>query len=396
MVVLFAFATIAWWNARQPQYPAAPAWAFARTPQAFRLIDPDEDKAPEARLARATERPARQFDTFAHWVLDVESGVHWVSPAKYEVLDSIMQSARRRIAYDPAIRNPRDERRQAMHILRTIDQTLTEHNVVYPPGDYDTTELRLGLSPQRFDRGMLDRVLRVALNARRRQHAKANANEPFYVLDCDTCSFVYLGIAEACGFGNRLHLVDLPDHMFVRWVFSDGSHVNWDTNDASVVDDREYAADYELSRKLRRGRVYLSSLTRAEAMGHVYFLRAGTYENQGEIRKAIADMKRVRELVPQSTQAKSDLAWLYATSGDASAAELREALELASVAADMEPRCGDFWDTLAMVHAASGDFNKAVHCADKAVQFALNGEDRAEFRARRRDFARGRLPAVGE
>jgi tetratricopeptide (TPR) repeat protein len=184
--------------------------------------------------------------------------------------------------------------------------------------------------------------------------------------------------------------------MFVRWEFSDGSHVNWDTNDATVVDDREYAADYELSRTLRRRRVYLSSLTRAEAMGHVYFLRAGTYENLGEIRKAIADMKRVRELVPQSTQAKSDLAWLYATSGDASAAELREALELATVAADMEPKCGDFWDTLAMVHAANGEFKEAVHCADKAVQFALTSEDRAEFRARRRDFAKGRMPVVGE
>jgi tetratricopeptide (TPR) repeat protein len=367
----------------------------AQGAEPFKLIDPDEGKAPEARLAGGVvERQPRKFDTFAHWVLDVESEADWVSPAKYAVLDSIIQTVKGRIDYDPSIRDPRPERRQAIRILREIDRASIEHNVVYPPGEYDTTELRLGLSPQKFDRETLRRVLRVQLNARRADQARANADKPFYVLDCDTCSFVYLGIAEGCGFGDRLHLVDLPDHMFVRWEFSDGTHLNWDTNDASVVEDREYASEYDLTKRLRRGRVYLASMTRDEAKGHIYFLRAGTYENRGEMDKSIADMEKVLELIPQSTQAKSDLAWLYATAKDVSAQKRGAALKLASAAVELEPRCGDFWDTLAVVHAANGDFRKALQCADKAVLFALTWEDRAEYRARRRDFERGRMPPL--
>ena len=56
--------------------------------------------------------------------------------------------------------------------------------------------------------------------------------------------------------GANLRLVDLPDHMFVRWEFADGTHMNWDTNDAEVVPDQEYAADYDLGKRLRKQRVY--------------------------------------------------------------------------------------------------------------------------------------------
>jgi hypothetical protein len=392
---LVAFATLSWWNASQPRYSPIAGYAYAKSPApSFELIDPDQGTAPEARLAGgAVAHPARRFETFAHWVLDVESEADWVSPAKYELLDSLIESVRGRIDYDSTLKNPRPERRQAIGILRAIDAVLTEHGVVYPPGDYDTTSLRLGLSPQTFDRATLERVLRVPLNARRREYARANPRGPFYVLDCDTASLVYLGIAEGCGFGDRLHLVDLPDHMFVRWEFSDGSHLNWDTNDASVVEDREYSSDYELTKTLRRRRVYLASLTRDEAKGHVYFLRAGTYENRGELDKSIADMEKVLQLMPQSTQARSDLAWLYATGKDVPADKRQDSVKLARAAVDLEPRCGDFWDTLAVAHAANGDFKEAVRCADKAVLFAHSWEDRSEYRARRRDFEKGKMPS---
>jgi tetratricopeptide (TPR) repeat protein len=400
LLALLAFATVAWWNANQPRYSPIAGYAFARAPaESFELIDPDEGKAPqtEAQLAGGPlAHPARRFDTFAHWVLDVESQATWVSPAKYDLLDSMIESVKSRIAYDPAPGNPRQERRQALHLLRTIDAVLTEHGVVYPPGDYDTTSLRLGLSPQHFDRATLDRLLRVPLNARRRDHARANPRGPFHVLDCDTASLVYLGIADGCGFGDHLHLVDLPDHMFVRWEFSDGSHLNWDTNDASIVEDREYSADYELSKNLRRRRVYLSSMTRDEAKGHVYFLRAGAYENRGDLASSIADMEKVLQLIPQSTQAKSDLAWLYATTRDVSPDKRRRAIQLAQAAIDLEPKCGDFWDTLAVAHAATGDFKQAVHCADKAVLYAPSSEDRSEYRSRRRAFEKGKMPSFEE
>ena len=392
-VCVWAAVLIVWRVApNQPQFIGT---AAAKAPRSFELIDPDQRRPSEAQLAGARiDRPAREFDTFAHWVLDVESEANPVSAAKYAVLDSIIKSVKRRITYDSSIKDPALERRQATKILREIDAALTEHNVVYPPGEYDTTELRLGLSPQKFDRETLRDVLRVRLNVRRYEKVRANADRPFYVLDCDTCSFVYLGIADACGFGDRLHLVDLPDHMFVRWVFSDGTHLNWDTNDATTIADREYAADYEFTKRLRRSRVYLASMNRDEAKGHIYFLRAGTYENRGELEKAIADMERVVGLIPQSTQGKSDLAWLYATTKGVSELKRHEALKLAAAAVELEPKCGDFWDTLAVAHAANGDFKRALTAADKAVLYAASWEDRAEYRARRRDFEKRRMPEL--
>jgi hypothetical protein len=389
------------WNTAS-HHPQLTTPAFAKAPDSFKLIDPDEAKSSETKtsepqLAGAAIPPAaRKYDTFAHWVLDLESQATPVSHAKYAVLDSIIDAVKQGIDYDPSITDPAAERRQAVRILREIDRALIEHNVVYPPGEYDTTELRLGLSPQTFDRDTIRQLQRTHLNARRFKNTRPDPARPFYVLDCDTCSFVYIGIADACGFGDRLHLVDLPDHMFVRWEFSDGSHLNWDTNDASVVEDKEYAKDYDLTKRLRRGRVYLASMTRQEAKGHVYYLRAGTYENRGDIANSIADMEKVVELIPQSTQAKSDLAWLYATAEGVSPEKRQQALKLAQAALDLEPRCGDFWDTLAVAHAANGDFKKALSASDKAVLYALTWEARAEYRARRRDFEKRRIPNIDQ
>ena len=388
---LWIAAVISWNTSRH--HPQLTTPALARAPDSFKLIDPDESNPNDPQLAGAALSPAaRKYNTFAHEVLDLESQATPVSAAKYAVLDSIIDSVKERIDFDRDIEDPAAQRRQAIRILGEIDRALIEHNVVYPPGQYDTTELRLGLSPQTFDRETLRQLQRTHLNARRFKTARPDLAKPFYVLDCDTCSFVYVGIADACGFGDRLHLVDLPDHMFVRWEFSDGSHLNWDTNDATVVEDKEYAKDYDLTKRLRRGRVYLASMTRDEARGHVYYLRAGTYENRGEIENSIADMEKVVELIPQSTQAKSDLAWLYATASDVSPEKRQQALKLAQTALDLEPRCGDFWDTLAVAHAANGDFKKALSASDKAVLYALTWADRAEYRARRRDFENRRMP----
>ena len=82
---------------------------------------------------------------------------------------------------------------------------LTDHNVLYPPGDYDVTSLRAGLTPQHYDKAELDRIFQIHLNKRRREHAQAHAAEAFYILDCDISSMVYVGIGEALGLD--LHLV---------------------------------------------------------------------------------------------------------------------------------------------------------------------------------------------
>lgn len=357
----------------------------------FRIVDPEGDRAPEAGFARA----AGKYETFAHRVLHLDAEEGPVPADRYALLDSMIDDVKRRVSYDASVVDPKLRRRQAERVLRAIDEVFTERNFLYPPEDYDVVSLRSALAPQRYTEAELERILRVGVNHRRASHARAHAGEAFYIIDCDISSFIYVGIAEALGVKD-LHLVDLPDHMFVRWEVGDGSHVNWDTNDAEVVSDKEYASDYRLGKRLRKGRVYLASMTGREAEGFVLFLRATRFEERGEDARAMADLERARELYPQSTQVKSELAWVYATAAGVPAERRREAVGLAKAAVELEPECGDFWDSLAAAQGANGDFDSAVTCARRAEKFAEDGEQRAEFRAHRKLLERGRVPGVGE
>src|SRR5258706_2690626 len=352
----------------------------------FRIVDPDGDARPDA----AAKPPARKYDTFAHRVLDIDSGETAVSPAKYALLDALIDDAKQRITYDPAVQDPRERAEQAERILRQIDQILTDHNFLYPPGGYDVTSLRASLAPQRYDQAALERILRVGVNKPRIDPARPPPDEPFYITDCDISSFLFIGIGDALGID--LHLVDLPDHMFVRWELSGGAHVNWDTNDGAVISDKEYAADYAMGKRLRKRRVYLSSMTDREAEGFAYFLRGQRLEDRGQAAKAIADLEKARKLYPQSTQARSELAWLYATAAGVDEAQRKESLSLAKSALDLEPQCASFWDSSAAAHAANGDFNRAAKEARKAEYLADTPEDRAQFKGHRKAFERGEIP----
>jgi hypothetical protein len=389
LVGLFAV-TLCLWFARPAEESPFLAWVAAAVDRDdFRIVDPDEDR----KLDAAAPKAARKYDTFAHRVLDIDAGEAPVSAEKYALLDGLIDDLKGRVTYDATVKDPKAQRKQALRVLRAIDDVLTARNFLYPPGDFDVVSLRSALAPQTLDGRVLERVLRVGENQRRREHAREQGDGPFYVIDCDTSSFVYIGLAEALGV--ELKLVDLPDHMFVRWELADGSHVNWDTNGAEAITDREYAEDYGLGKRLRKKRVYLASMTRAEAEGFAYFLRGSRWEERGEDARAIADLEKARTLYPQCTMLKSDLAWLYATAAGVDAARRKQALGLAQEAVALEPDNGDFWDTLAAAHAADGDFDRAVRHAEKAERLAESPDDRAEFRAHRKAYEKGRMPATG-
>jgi tetratricopeptide (TPR) repeat protein len=353
----------------------------------FKVVDPDEQRPVDP----AAPKAPRKYDTFAHHALDIDAGEAPVSPAKYALLDAIIDDVKARVTYDAGLDDARDRRRHAEHVLKTIDEVLTEHNVLYPPGDCDVVSLRSGLAPQRLDDATLKAALRVGVNARRREHALRHKDEPFHILDCDTGGILYVGVAQALGF-DGLHLVDLPDHMFVRWDLGDGKHLNWDTNEAVEVSDRDFVKDYGLGKRLRKQRVYLSSMTAREAEGFVYFLRAARFQERDEDTKAIADLEKARELYPQATQVWGDLAWLYATAANVDAVHRKEALDLARAALKLEPKFADFHDSLAAAYAANGDFKKAVAASLKAEQYAETPDERDEFRAHRKCFERGVMP----
>jgi hypothetical protein len=371
-------------------YLSAPQARADDAKTAFRIVDPDEDRI--ATTTAAAPKAPRKYDTFAHRVLDIDSGEAPISPQKYALLDQIIDDAKARITYDPGVRDPRERIEQAQRILRQIDDVLSDHNFLYPPAGYDVTSLRAALAPQRYDKTQLERILRVGFNQRRLDHARAHADQSFYIIDCDISSFLFVAIGDALGID--LHLVDLPDHMFVRWEMSDGAHVNWDTTQGAVISDKEYASDYSMKKRLRKSRVYLSSMTEREAEGFAYFLRGQRFEDRNQPARAIADMENAHQLYPQSTQATSELAWLYATTTGVDESKRKASLKLAQSALELEPQCANFWDASAAAHAANGDFPRAAKEARKAENLADNPEDRSLFKDHRNAFKAGEMPVT--
>lgn len=348
---------------------AATLSAKATTPAQFDHKDPDEKQPPTAFT--------QKYNTLAHRALDLEADEANVSAAKYRLLDDLIDAVKQRVTYDPALRG-KPERKQAVRILKAIDEVFGEHNVLFPPGDYDVESMRLALSPQKLDRQTLDRMLRIGINTRRRERALKDPSADFLVMDCDITSILAVSIAQGMGI-DRLHLVDLPDHMFVRWELHDGSHVSWDTNDARVVSDKDVAEEHEIARRLRNQRVYLASMSEREAMGFLHFLRAGRFETGGDFTKATADLEKALELYPQSTQIKADLAWRYAVAPDSTPQQRNKAMELAKAALEVEKTDGNFWAALAAAEAALGQFDKATQHIERAQELAKGPQERGDL-----------------
>lgn len=415
----------AWWIGRREEQRVGDGGGdHAALEQAggFRVVDPDEGKPPARDSAGKFLRQPRRFDTFAHWLLDLEAEVDFISADRYARLDAIISDALLRIrtvdatiTTSPATRatdQSRErrghvnspERQRAEAILKAIDQVLTGHRVLYPRGEHDVTSLRLGLCPQQFDADTLARLLRLSFNARRGFSATATqsgapmpsrhtADQSWLVMDCDVTSILYLSIGQAAGF--ELRLVELPDHVFVRWMLPDGSYLNWDTNLGTSADDGEYVVEYELTDRPRRERIYLASLSLEESRGYGYWMRSQRRRARKQLVEALADLHEAKGRYPQSLAIKADLAWLYATmEGDAATAAHRHklALELASLVTELEPACGTFWDSLAAAQAAEGDFVAARASIDRAIARADTPRHREEYRShRQRLLARQRL-----
>lgn len=92
---------------------------------------------------------------------------------------------------------------------------------------------------------------------------------------------------------------------------------------------------------------------------------------QGSVKEAIVQYKTASELAPDDPHSRNNIAWLLATSADASIRDGAKAVDLALQAAALsggkEPR---FLRTLAAAYAESGRFFKALAVAQQAVTIA--------------------------
>ncbi len=162
-------------------------------------------------------------------------------------------------------------------------------------------------------------------------------------IDCDNYSTLYVAIAEAL----RLPIIPVyaPNHSFVRFVFRDGTYLNWEPLKATPLPDAYYIQQLLISGESIKKGVYMKGLNRKEFFGVQYnsigsHLMAGkkygeavpyftmaiglnplfspAYHNRGtayyaqkQTRKALEDLVKANELDPLRASTHNTLGDIY-------------------------------------------------------------------------------------
>ena len=83
-------------------------------------------------------------------------------------------------------------------------------------------------------------------------------------LDCDNLSLIYISIALRLDL--PIYPVYAPKHVFIRWLFEDGSYYNWDPRGKAHHPDSYYIQIFDISETAINKGVYLSNVSLNRAL----------------------------------------------------------------------------------------------------------------------------------
>jgi Flp pilus assembly protein TadD/mono/diheme cytochrome c family protein len=148
---------------------------------------------------------------------------------------------------------------------------------------------------------------------------------------------------------------------------------------AAIAHGPRYAPAHNNLGSLRRARGDLRGAAAAlenavrldPAYAEAHYNLGLVFQESGDRAAATRHLRRAIELQPQQPQGYNALAWLLATSPDRTPASAAEAVTLAQRAATLtQGKDASTLDTLAAAYAASGDLDRAVAAAERALQVA--------------------------
>jgi len=143
----------------------------------------------------------------------------------------------------------------------------------------------------------------------------------------------------------------------------------------------EREADYNLGTALlSKGRIDEAIAHYRRAMERPGLYTADAHGNlglalqaKGQTRQAIAQYEKALEMKPNSVSAKTNLAWVFATSSDSSLRNGAKAIQLAEQANQLSGDSNPIvLNTLAAAYAESGRFSPALATAQRALDLATN------------------------
>ena len=305
-------------------------------------------------LAETNNDYEPKYWTSAHKIMEIESEVDQMT-ANYQLLDLIIDDVRKNIKIEP-----RYSKKQAQEVLQTINKVLIEKNFIYNHSDL----LCGALEPHKLDGKTLNSLNKKfgKYNPAAFKRALSHLGENFYFSDCATTSFIYIGIGDALGFPIRAVVV--PEHVFVRWHFPNGSYLNWDTSFGTAVTDEWYKNAYNLSNALIDNGLYLNSLREKEVLGIALSHRGIVWLKKGGVNRAIEDYDKAIELNPKLPTAYTGRGKAWSTKG-----ELDKAIEDYNKAIALDPKYAKAFRERGSVWSKKGELDKAIEDYNKAISY---------------------------
>jgi len=318
------------------------------------------DYAPPFPAAPANYKP--HYHTLAQRFLNDETDTGPVTPSEYFILDSLLDEAKASLKPSPNGLDPAAQDAFAIATMQTIDCILVRHGFVYP-GIGLVALLSDGLDPTMFPQSYYNALLMSPHNAGRGSFIVKRGLGPFYVVDCDVASYIYLAIGEMMHY--PMKIVDMPGHNFIRWIRRDGTYIDFETMDGMETDDAHYVQGWGIDRRFLGKPGMLTTMTDGQLAAYHDFSISISMSWKNDILGDIAELKKSIAVDATLSDAANNLSWLYAA-GPQSLRNGSEAVHY-GLLANAILADGDTMDTLACAYGQAGDFVNAVKTEQGAI-----------------------------
>jgi tetratricopeptide (TPR) repeat protein len=311
----------------------------------------------------------------AHQFLNDERSIGPVTASEYAILDALLDEAKDRLHPLPAdIDDNEAYERFAADSLQVMDCILVRHGFVYP-GIGLVQLLSDGLDPTTFtDPRYYQALLESPHNSGRISFIELRKPGPYYVVDCDIASYLYLAMGEVMKY--PLFLVQMPLHNFIRWQRPRGGYIDFETMDGKETNDDYYAAIWGIPKTFIGVSGVLTTMNSEQLLAYEHFGIAISYTWKHDYTNAISEYERAISIDATLSESENNLAWLYTVVPDTTLRNGPKAVvhgeNAAAILAD-----SDVLDTLACAYGLAGDASRAVATEDRAIQvhWAPQGSD---------------------
>jgi hypothetical protein len=313
--------------------------------------------------------------TTVSYLLAMEISVHRpVSQATQRLAESAIEAATEAAAAEGA--KPKD-RESALHALGAIQRELNRNNFLQPPRE-DLWRHTLSEALVPHDPMEKDVAEGLAYHENQSRLGFVDRNRPFYWVDCDMGSLLFVSVGERLGWDIRLAAV--PHHNYVMWRVSAAEIVNWDWSSGRSVPDSVYLSRGTSVRHWSDAGVYAVSMSRLEMRGY-YLGQIGTKIDHTQ--EGLALLEQASRLAPKDPSTANNLAWAYATRENSTVLQRDLAITFALQAWAVDPDDANVVDTVACSFAARDEFVVAEVLERRALSGARFEKQRKGFEADR-------------